>query len=873
MALRDKCVTSTPPTAHRLTVRLVVVLGGATAVFGIMVMVAWHLRWTPVLRPVPGMWPIAFDTGLGLALTGSALAGMARGQRWLGLVAAGYDLAVGSLAIEEHLTGNDLGIDQLFAHAYLSPPGEAPGRIAPNAAVCWVLIGAGILGSAPWQRRPHPRWLALPGAVVTALAAVTLFGYATGLPNAYDWGHVTDMPIATAAGMGLLGLTLMVLGWVENQQTSQGLQWWALPTGLLTLILDVLLLQMLQAGRKRAAAHPTELARAATSIGVLLTVVLAFAIWLSHRADAATRALRESEARYRGMVLALGEGIVVQDVDGLIVECNAAAEHLLGLSHHELTGLASVDPRWHALHEDGSPFPGETHPAMVTLRTGQPCRGVIMRVGADLREGRWILINTQPLNRAGAAAPYGVVTSFTDITDVHRAQEQLAHRALHDELTGLPNRALLLEHLAGALARSRRSGLTVGVLFLDLDDFKTINDSFGHSAGDEYLSLVATRISAAVRSSDLAARIGGDEFVIVCENLTGSPDACAVADQVHQALTTTIPLRGQPVAVGASIGIALSHLGSTAETLLRDADTAMYVAKKRGGRRWEPADESLHAAAARVLTVEAGLRRALERQELSVYYQPIIDLQTGAIVVAEALLRWQHPDHGLTLPGDFIDVAEQRGLIREIGTWVLHTACAQAAIWHQLYGVAAPSLAVNVSSRQLDNQSMSKQVREALDAHLLPPDRLHLEITESQLLAASTSSTADLAALSEHGVRIAVDDFGTGHAGFDYLRRLPVHALKIDRSFVDGVGTNPTHTAVTACVVALGLNLGLIVIAEGIETPQQLQTLRDMGCSWGQGWLWHPALPAEGLTGLLAERIGCAARVGDSGSQAAAAAV
>ncbi|HET9656838.1 MAG TPA: EAL domain-containing protein [Kineosporiaceae bacterium] len=850
---------SRPSAAGLLAVRVVVLLGAATGAFGVVVMVACIERWTPVLRPAPGAWPIAFDTGLGLALTGATVAGLALGRALWVMVAGCYDLVVGGLTILEHLTGRDLGIDQLFVGAYLAPPGDAAGRIAPKEAVCWVLIGAGILGSAPWPRRGRPWLPTVSGATVTALAVVTLFGYAAGLPSANDWGHLTGMPVAAACGLAGLGLALMILGWAAAREASEGLHWWLLPTSLVTLILDVSLLLAVVGERGRTRAMPEGVVTAATLIGVLLAVVVVIAVWLNQQAGARAKALgelaedqRRSEARYRGMVLALGEGIVVQDGDGRIVECNAAAERLLGLSRDELLGVASADPRWHALHEDGSPFPGETHPGMVTLRTGQPCRDVVMRVRTDLREDRWLLINTQPLTGSGTEAPYGVVASFTDITEVHRAQEELAHRALHDDLTGLPNRALLLEHLTRALARGRRTGLGVGVLFLDLDDFKAINDSYGHSAGDEYLARVAARIGTGIRASDLAARVGGDEFVVVCENLAGPADAARVAEQVQCVLDTAIPLRGQQVAAGASIGIAVSTPDSTPETLLRDADAAMYVAKHRGGRGWETADESLHAAATRVLTVEAGLRQALQRREFSLYYQPIVHLEDGAIVATEALLRWRHPEHGLTLPEHFIDVAEQRGLIGEIGTWALHTACAQAVDWRRHHGEAAPGVAVNVSSRQLNDLNLTRQIHDLLDRTRLPPDRLCLEITESQLLTASARSTADLATLCEDGVRVAVDDFGTGHAGFDYLRRLPVNELKIDRSFINGTGTDPTDTAVTAAVVTLGLNLGLTVVAEGIETRQQLRTLRDMGCTRGQGWLWHQALPPEDLDAILA---------------------
>jgi EAL domain-containing protein (putative c-di-GMP-specific phosphodiesterase class I) len=276
----------------------------------------------------------------------------------------------------------------------------------------------------------------------------------------------------------------------------------------------------------------------------------------------------------------------------------------------------------------------------------------------------------------------------------------------------------------------------------------------------------------------------------------------------------------------------------------------MYAAKRRGGRRWEPADESLHVAARRVLSVEAELRRAVRRQELLVYYQPLIELATGRLVAVEALLRWQHPQRGLVLPGEFVDVAEQRGLITEIGCWALHTACAQAATWYRSHGETAPRVAVNISTRQLGDEGMTAHVHEALDSHALPTDRLHLEITESQLLVAGTSALTDLRTLAERGIHIAIDDFGTGHAGFDYLRRFPINELKIDKSFIDGVPNDPTHSAITTSIVALGRSLDLTVVAEGIQTPQQLHALQGMGCTWGQGWLWEPALPPENIEPL-----------------------
>ena len=691
---------------------------------------------------------------------------------------------------------------------------------------------------------------------------------------------------------------------------------------------------------------------------------------------AAQEALRESEDRFRSVVVALGEGILMQGADGRIVECNQAAERILGLTREELLGRTASDRRLTAVHEDGSPFPGEAHPAMVALRSGRACRDVVMGVHWEGGSSRWILVNAEPLLRVGKSIPYAVVTSFTDVTELRRAQEELenseerfrlafeealtgmalmdvgpdhlgrylrvnralceflgysaqellgksyadvthpddlaeaqtslaelmsgqtvgyraerrylhasgavvwgllsialvrgrdgapmyalgqieditarkraeadlVYRALHDDLTGLPNRALLLDHIRGALARSCRGGTRIAVLFLDLDDFKAINDSYGHLVGDEFLKQVGERITRSLRGADTAARIGGDEFVVVCEDLTEPADAGVVAKRIQAALTADIPLRGQVLTAPVSIGIAVSEESSTPETMLRDADSAMYVAKRRGGRRWESADASLHAAAVRVLTIENQLRKALACDQLRVYYQPIYDLRTGGMVAVEALLRWQHPDRGLLLPGEFLDVAEQRGLIGQIGSWVLDTSCTQASTWARRYGQDAPHVAVNVSSHQLGNHGLSNMVHAMLAAAALPPDRLCLEITESQLVSVGTSAVSDLRTLSEAGVRIAVDDFGTGYAGFDYLRRLPVHELKIDTSFVAGLNVDPTDTAITAGVIALGHNLGLPLVAEGIETTDQHQKLRDLGCPWGQGWLWSKALPPE----------------------------
>ena len=697
---------------------------------------------------------------------------------------------------------------------------------------------------------------------------------------------------------------------------------------------------------------------------------------------AAELALRESEDRFRSVVVALGEGVVVQDSDGRIVECNPAAEQILALPRDVVLGLTWDDERLTTVHEDGTLFPPDAHPAAVALRTGRSCRDVMMGLPRHRTQSRWILVNAVPLLHPGEKTPYATVVSFTDVTDLRRAVQELedseerfrlafddalagmalidvapasagrflrvnpalcdflgrpqehllgqaledvthpedvertgdsfagliagqatsyraerryihasgatlwgllsvtmvrgrdgeslyalaqvedvtarkraetdlVFRALHDDLTGLPNRALLLDHLDGALARAQRTEARVGVLFIDLDNFKAINDSYGHIVGDEFLKQIGERINRSLRGGDTAARIGGDEFVVLCESLTDAADAGGVAKRIQDALAIEIPTQGQTLSATASIGIAISDDSSTPGTLLRDADSAMYVAKRRGGRRWEPANASLHAAALRVLTLGGELGEALTREQLQVHYQPIYDLRTQRIVAAEALVRWQHPQRGLLLPCDFLDVAEQRDLIGDIGTLVLKTACAQAARWRERFGHQAPTIAVNVASPQLGSGGLSQLVEGLLATSGLPPTQLCLEITESQLVSVGTSAVTDLCRVSELGVRIAVDDFGTGFAGFEYLRRLPVHELKVDITFVAGLNVNPTDTAITTSVIALGQSLGLTVVAEGVERQEQLQTLHNLGCPQGQGWLWSRAVPSAEIDQLL----------------------
>lgn len=469
-------------------------------------------------------------------------------------------------------------------------------------------------------------------------------------------------------------------------------------------------------------------------------------------------------------------------------------------------------------------------------------------------DGTYIEVEVACRNLRDDRTVHGLVLTLRDVTERRELERQLTHRAFHDALTGLANRVLFQNRVEHAVARAGRDGTVVGVLFLDLDDFKVVNDTLGHSSGDELLVAVAQRLTGVLRPHDTAARLGGDEFAALIEGATSPIEVEEVAERIVIALAAPSAIDRGLVGGGASVGVATTIEAATAEELLRHADLALYAAKTAGKGQWRRYQDTLHTALVERIELRAALEQALAEDDFTLRYQPIVHLGSGEAAGFEALLRWQHPTHGLIMPDQFIDVAEESGLIVPLGSWVLEQALAEAAGWQPPPGRQRPYVSVNVSPRQVRAGGFADGVRAALARSALPPHLLMLEITESLLLRDDPQIFAEIETLHELGVKIAIDDFGTGYSSLSYLQQFPIDVLKIDKSFIDHTIGSAKQTALVEAIIRLAGILDLQVIAEGIEDAAQCEVLTRMGCPLGQGYLFaRPMTAAEAALRLLQE--------------------
>jgi diguanylate cyclase (GGDEF)-like protein/PAS domain S-box-containing protein len=689
-----------------------------------------------------------------------------------------------------------------------------------DAWLTWFLSNSiGVLMIAPllisWAfapRRPASRSASAELALLVALSAAssTALFVATEIPLV--WAALV-FPVVAALRHGGRGAAAAVFPWaaVAILATSAG-------HGVYVATTDSLV-------------EAIRVAQASTAIGVVVCTALGA---VAAQLRTAVGDLARSEERVRLLVDGVRDhAMFMLDADARIASWNAGAERLLGHGSEAVIGR----PIDSLLLEFG--------PHLGTFDIASEQQHWVGRADGSTFLGRFAAYPVRDPEEGSTA--YAVVVR--DVTESHRAERQLAHMALHDSLTGLPNRTLLRDRLAVALSHAPREQGRVAVLFCDLDHFKVINDSLGHEAGDEVLKQVAGRFEEVVRPGDTVGRFGGDEFVFCCEDVAGADDARRIAERIAAELVRPFAV-GEEAFVRASIGIALADASSTAEDLLRDADAAMYRAK-HGGGGYALVDETDRARALGRLRGEAEIRRALDRDELRLHFQPIVELASGRIVAAEALLRWQHPSRGLIGPGEFIGLAEETGAIFEIGLWALEQGCRAGHRMRQAPGAPDLRVNVNVSGRQLADDGFVEAVGTILGRTATNPRGISLELTETTLIEDVLANQDALAGLKRLGVHIAMDDFGTGYSSLGYLRRLPIDQIKLDRSFVSELDDRSSGAPILRAAVAMAKALDIEVVAEGIERADQLALLGSLGYELGQGFHLGRPMPEDELVALL----------------------
>jgi diguanylate cyclase (GGDEF)-like protein/PAS domain S-box-containing protein len=704
-------------------------------------------------------------------------------------------LATGVTLIADALPGNDDG-----ANRELTLMLAVTGLLL--AALFWVI---------PWQRLPRSASL----LVLPIGFALIAFGGVVD-PNPYTYG----LPFLTV---------YLWIGASHPRWTSVRV----LPLAAVAYVVPLI---------NDPAAASTLTGSAAFTLGLCVAFGESLA-WVMQRLSAAQTELAgsRSEARFQALTRNAAEIVAILDEAGRVQFCNSTVESLLQIRCSEFPDR----PFWERIHPEDRAAAREL--LISSLGDSQQSHRAEFRM--QHADGSWRHIEAVCRDMLSEPEIGGLVLNARDISERKALERQLAHRALHDALTELPTRELLMDRLGLALSRSARSGQHTAVLFVDLDSFKIVNDTLGHQAGDSLLVHVAQRFSGSIRAGDTAARMGGDEFILLLEDLSDPSEAQAIAERCLEQLRLPISLGAQDVTVTASIGIACSDgPGESPGDMLQRADLAMYAAKSSGKGQIAIFDASMQHASLDYLTLSADLQRALDEGQFRVWYQPIVELTTGRITGVEALVRWQHPTRGLVAPDQFIRAAEDTGMIVPIGRWVLREACRQASEWRAHEPL---TVSVNLSARQCQHPGLIQDVSAALADSGLPASALKLEITETVAMDAGSTSIPTLQALRGLGVRLAIDDFGTGYSSLAYIKRFPVDTLKVDRSFVGGVDQDAQDSAIVRSVVALARTLGLTVTAEGIETQDQLEVLRSLACDEGQGYLFQRPQPAEVIGDLL----------------------
>ncbi|KTD61818.1 sensory box protein/GGDEF domain/EAL domain protein [Legionella spiritensis] len=819
---------------------ITIIMSLAVIALGLSVLIGWYWRIPFLIQYHPDMIAMVYNTALSFILVGTGIYSLIYRQPLVARIISAVVFFGATIILLQYFLGINSGIDELFFNHYNKTANTFPGRMAPNTAVCFMLTATALFFLG--YRRFHKYTVVVGGIIgVLTLSLSILFisGYMSSLHQGYLWGSETPMAANTAIGFLLLGISIITLTAYQAKQNDLGISK-SLPflIAFCIFITVILLALEIKEGQEQYGRVST-LPETVIILGLLFALLFGLVLRFALTASSAAVAARKSWSLLRSTMDSTEDGIMVTDTQGKLADFNKKFLEMWRLEGQEIREMSYANIT-HVIANQLS----DKEKYLLKIDTIFKHPEEIFTHELRLANGCVFELSSRPQWLDDKII--GRVWCFHDTTLQKRLQDELARQATHDSLTELPNRALLLDLINYSIQQaSRAHNKVVALILLDLDRFSKINDLFGRSKGDELLKLVGKRLADFLPDGNTLGRIGGDEFLMIAGNLHRIEDAAAMSNQLIMALQEPFRFYDNEINVTCSIGISLYPKdGKDVDTLLSNADIALSRVKKEGRDGFQFYTTEMNRYTQEYLQIEQELRGALEKEELLLYYQPVFDFTKDSPVGAEALIRWNNPKRGLIYPVDFIPLAEEIGLIRKIGTWVIKEACRQIRQW-QDNGLIDFKLAINISAMQFKFGTLGHDLKRSLQKNKLLPGALEIELTESILIEHSDDVVHALDEIKKMGVTITIDDFGTGYSSLSYIKRFHIDKLKIDKSFIADLPANREDGILVKTIIGMAKSLGIQVLAEGVETREQMTLLKNMGCDLVQGYYFAKPLPAS----------------------------
>ncbi|HDY2642914.1 TPA: EAL domain-containing protein [Legionella pneumophila] len=830
--------------SYYISLYLTIVFSTLTLILGLSVIIGWHSGIVFLIQYYPNTVAIVYNTALCfIALSFSIFLFL----NWHYKSAIILSLAVfilSGLALAQHVFSINLGIDEIFFHHYQSIENAYAGRMAANTAFCFLLIATALILMNFSGNQPINNSLA--GALsllVFCLSILFISGYFSDIQQAYKWGNKTPMSINTGVGFLLLSLAMMSLYWHNNaiHQLNSSIAMPYLSSFCIMLTFALLSFEIFK--EEKELNLSTNLSLSTLVLGILFSILFGLIIRLWQLAKKSATTAKYALSEIKATLESTADGILVVDKTGNVMNYN---KRFLNMWCQEERALKTINYRDIRLMINKQLI----NQREVTQRVNKILKNPDYQHAFELKLKGSIYYDcyTQPLKLDDEII--GRVWSFRDITIPKRLEMELSHQSTHDTLTNLPNKVLAINILGYAMKTAVSSKKIIGVYLLDLDRFTQINDVFGHSKGDEIIKAVSKRLIDCMPMNHVLGRLSGDQFIVIA-SINNSKEVVTGVTRLMSAFHEPVKMNGHSIKMSCSVGISFYPKdGDTVDTLLSKADIALSRTKIEGRNSFQFYTQEMHSYTLEHILLESELRNAVAKNEFVLYYQPILKLSTLSVIGFEALIRWNHPGKGLILPDKFISLAEEIGVIGEIGDWVFVTVCKQIRAW-QLQGFNNLKISINISPKQFKFRHFPQKVNELLSEFQVKPELIELELTENILIDKSADIIDILCELKGMGIQISIDDFGTGYSCLSYLKDLPINVLKIDQIFVKDLKNNQSNQTLIKAIIAMAKSFNLSLIAEGIQNKHELVFLQNLGCHYGQGYYFYHPMPPEKCTQLL----------------------